>query len=125
MSMEDLKANKKKYGKTMGPIPCTRAFKRDMPFDHRAVDTVSFILINDVAQTRTHVNLYDGATGAGYDAEKSTYPLGDEKVQKKKLKGYSECAISECAVALPISPVSSPNVTTPPQEATGDSKSTS
>ncbi len=120
MSMEDFKANKKKYGKTMAPIPCTRAFVKPMGFDHKEVKTQSFILINDNPSpkfpqgSRTHVNLYDGGTGAGFDADQATHALGDEKTIKKKLRDYKPCQITDCPVAIAVQP------TAPPPPATGD-----
>lgn len=98
-----------KFGVSMKPIDCTKVFKREMGFDHKSVDTSSFILINEKATslpngltcsgTRTHVNLYNGNAGSGFDSSKSTYPLGTGKALEKTLKGYKECPISECPVA--------------------------
>ena len=100
---------RQKFGVSMGPILCTRAFRKEMDFDHRSVATSSFILVNDKATvlpsgvtcsgSRTHVNLYNGNAGSGFDASKSTYPLGTGKTLEKTLKGYLECPISECPVA--------------------------
>jgi hypothetical protein len=117
--MTDPKDLRNKYGITMSPIPCTSAYKRKMPFDHKTVKTVSWILVDDTATTcpdgkggaiecegtRTHVNTYNGETKAGYDANKATFVRGDEKELKKKLKtgrddGYTPCEINECPVAV-------------------------
>lgn len=110
--MTDTKALRKKFGVTMKAIPCSRAFRRQMPFDHGNVDTQSFILVNDQATalpdgkpcngSRTHVNVYNGETGIGFNADKATYDRGDEKNLKKKLKGYEECPIHACPVAVVI-----------------------
>jgi hypothetical protein len=93
----------------MAPIECTKAYKRVMGFDHAKVDTASYILVNEKATklpngdtcsgTRTHVNLYDGNAGPGFDPDKTTYPLGTEKILSQKLKGYTEIPISQCPVA--------------------------
>lgn len=108
----DMKAMKKKYGVTMAPVEATRAYKRQMPFDHTHVNTESFILINDNATqlpdgspcngSRTHINLYNGICGAGYNALKATWALKPEKEMVKVLEGYVPCDVSECAVAKPI-----------------------
>ena len=108
----DQKALRRKYGITMAPIPATKAYKRKMPFDHTSVTTTSYILLNEYAQflpngkatagTRTHVNLYNGDTGVGYDATKNTYAMGNADELKRKLKDYVECAISDCPVATPV-----------------------
>lgn len=102
----DAKDQKKKYGVTMGPISCTEAWRRKMPFDHKdTVTTWSYILINRYAGTRTHVNLYNDATGPGYNATKNTHPIGDDKKLAKSLNigkpgEYQRCPIKDCAVAV-------------------------
>lgn len=98
MSTKDLRL---KFGVTMQPIPATRVFVREMPFDHTTVKTRSWILINDNARTlpdgkpcggsRCHINTYGDGMGKGANSGTSTFDLGDEKTLRKKLKGYVAC----------------------------------
>ena len=108
----DPKDKRKKYGVTMQPIPCTEAYRREMPFDHkkRGMVTWSYILVNRYDGTRVHVNIYDGETGGGHNTDKCRYPIkkwGTDKAEtelRKSLRigkddAYVRCKISDCPVA--------------------------
>lgn len=121
----DMKELKKTYGVTMKPTEATRAFKREMPFDHKTKKTVSYILINDNSTvlpdgsacvgSRTHINTYDGICGPGFNAAKATWALGDEKKLKKVLRGYDECPVEDCPVAVRVAVIPKPAPATPTQ----------
>ncbi len=113
----DAKDKKKKYGVTMAPIPCTEAWRRDMPFDHKSkgIETWSYILIDRYRGTRVHVNTYNGATGPGHNTDRCTFlikkfgtPEGEKELLKSlrtgKPEAYSRCRIGECAVASLAAP---------------------
>ena len=104
----DAKEQKKRYGVTMAPIPCTEAWSRAMPFDHKKCQTISFILIDRYKNTRTHVNIYDGITGAGYNANKAIHPLIEAELAVKlrlgKDNAYTRCRIADCPAAIPATP---------------------
>ena len=113
----EAKDRKKKYGVTMAPIPCTEAWRREMPFDHRSrgVETWSYILVNRYTGTRTHANVYtkpkdEPGTGPGHNSLKSTYKIknyGTAQGEKDLIRSlqigkdspYSRCRISDCPVA--------------------------
>ena len=54
---------KKKYGMSEQPIKCTEAWVRKMGFDHKTIESNSYILINRKTGKRVHVNTYNGNAG--------------------------------------------------------------
>ena len=115
----DAKIQKKKFGVTMAPTPCTEVWRRSMAFDHnsKGIVTFSYIAINRYLGTRTHINLYNGDTGPGYNAKLSTHPiknwgvnpaLAEEDLAKTlrlgKDNAYHRCRIVDCPAVVIADP---------------------
>ena len=98
------KALRLKFGVSMAPIAATRVYRKPMDFDHKNVDTQSWILITPDNKI-VRANSYDGNLKKNYDAKQFTHevPLTngeiDEKALTRKLKGYTQVEISECPFA--------------------------
>lgn len=98
---QQVKVDPDLYGRLGHPIPVTKVYRRDMPFDFGHIKTQSWILVNEKTGTRVHLNSYDGKLGRNL-AEPQAHPLPDTRNKKwrRKLAEYQEVEISECPFAV-------------------------
>lgn len=103
------KSDRVKFGVTGKPVVAKQVFMKAMEHDSQK-STKSWILVTPDNRV-LRVNTYDGNAGKNFDpnGEGVSHEMPDQKTWNKKLKGYTEVAISECPIATAAE-------TTPPTE---------
>ena len=82
------KARRHLLGLATAPVKATKVYRKAMDFDHKDIETRSWILITPEGK-RCHLNSYNGALGKNVDPATFTYEA-DPKTLSKKLKSYEE-----------------------------------
>ena len=92
----EAKEARAKYGTSGVPLKATRIWRR--PIEHfqekLKIDGMSWILVDDQAQTVTYANSYSGRAGKKFVAR--PIALNEEKLQKKLAKGWIKTDATAC-----------------------------